>query len=84
VDDDVIAIGGASRREALSLGGKQAQTRADTRGVRAATRSTRHRDDAIEHLHSLIPRQIVACHEEVATMGTSQEFRVIDEALFRV
>ena len=84
VDDDVVAIGGAGRREALPLGGEQAQARADTRGVRAAPWSTRHRDDAIEPLHGLIPRQIVARHEEVATMGTGQEFRVIDETLFRV
>jgi len=84
VDDDIVAIGGASRREALPLCGEQAQARADTRGVRAAPRSTRHREDVIEHLHGLIPCQIVARHEEVATMGTGQEFRVIDEALFRV
>jgi hypothetical protein len=41
-------------------------------------------EDAIERLHSLIPGQIVARHEEIATMWTGQEFRVIDDALFRV
>jgi hypothetical protein len=84
VDDDVVAIGGAGRREALPRCGEQAQARACTCGVRAATRSTRHRDDAIEHLHGLIPRQIVARHEEVATMGTGQEVRVINDALMGV
>src|SRR5215831_6381986 len=84
VDDDVVSIGGAGRCEALSLCGEQAQARADTRGVRAATWSTRHREDTIESLHGLIPCQIVARHEEIATMGTGQEFRAIDETLFRV
>jgi hypothetical protein len=84
VDDDVVAIGGAGRREALPLCGEQAQARADTRGVRAATRSTRHREDTIEPLRGLIPRQIVARHEEVATMGTGQELRVINHALVGV
>jgi hypothetical protein len=84
VDDDVVAIGGAGRGEALPLCGEQAQARADSRGVRAATWSTRHREHTIESLHGLIPCQIVARHEEVATMGTGQEVRMIDEALFRV
>src|SRR2546427_11757638 len=62
----------------------QAQARANTRGVRAATRSTGNREDTIEPLHGLIPRQIVARHEEVATMGTGQELRVIHHALVGV
>jgi hypothetical protein len=84
VDNDVVAIGRAGRCEAVPLCGEQAQARADTRGVRTATWSTRRREDTIESLHGLIPGQIVARHKEVATMGTGQEFRVIDEALFRV
>ena len=84
VDDDVVAIGGASRREALPLGGEQAQARANTCGVWAVPRSARHREDTIEPLHGLIPRQIVARHEEVATMGTGQELRVINHALVGV
>ena len=79
--DDVVAIG-IWRRRCPSA--EAAQARADTRGARTVTWSTRHREHTIKSLHGLIPCQIVARHEEVATMGTGQEFRVIDEALFRV
>src|SRR5690349_7971611 len=82
--DDVVAIGGAGRREALPLCREQAQARANTRGVRTATRSTCHREDAIEHLHGLIPSQIVTHHEQSATMRTCQELRVINAALVGV
>jgi hypothetical protein len=42
------------------------------------------RENAIERLHGLIPREIVAHYQHVAAMGTGQEFRMIDTALFRV
>jgi hypothetical protein len=42
------------------------------------------REDAIEHLHSFIPRQIVAHHEQIAAVGTGQELRWIDDALMGV
>jgi hypothetical protein len=42
------------------------------------------REDALECLPGLIPGPIVAHHQHVAAMGTGQEFRMINEALFRV
>ena len=80
----IIAIGGARKGDALPLGGQQAHARARTGRVRAATRSTGHREDAIEPLHGLIPRQIVAHHQQIAAMGTGQELRLINDALVGV
>jgi hypothetical protein len=75
---------GAGSREALPLGGEQVQARTSIRGVRAAPRSTRNRQDTIEPRHGLIPPQRVAHHEEVITMGTGQELRVRHHALVDV
>ena len=52
--------------------------------MRAATRSTGNRDDAIEHLHGLIPREVVPGHQEVTAVEAGQQFRMINEALFGV
>ena len=83
-DEHIIAIGGARQGDALPLCGQQAHARARTGCVRTAPGATRHREDAIKHLHGLIPRQIVAHHQQVATMGTGQEFRLINDALVGV
>ena len=77
----IIAIGGARQGDALPLCGKQAHTRARTGRVPTATGSAGHREDAIEQLHGLIPRQIVAHHQQVAAMGTGEEFRLINDTL---
>src|SRR2546421_538740 len=73
--DDVVAIGGAGRREALPLCGEQTQARADTRGVRAAPRSTRHRDNAIEHLYGDRCYQGDRSQELPATLPTEHRSR---------
>jgi hypothetical protein len=80
----IIAIGGARKGEALTLCGKQAHTRARTGRVPTATGSAGHRDDAIECLHGLIPGEIVAHHQEIATVGTGHQFRLINHALLGI
>src|SRR6266478_6364394 len=68
----------------LPLCGEQTHARAHTRHVRTAPRAAGNREDAIEHLHGFIPCQIVAAYQEVATVGTGQEFRLIDNTLLGV
>jgi hypothetical protein len=43
-----------------------------------------HREDAIEGLHGLVPRQIVAQGHKVAAVRTGVEFGLINEALVGV
>jgi hypothetical protein len=66
----LIALAGARKGDALPLCGEQAQARARTGRVRTAPRSAGHREDAIESLHGLIPGQIRAHHQQIATVGT--------------
>jgi hypothetical protein len=81
---NVIAIGGARKGDALPLCGEQTHARAYTRRVRTAPRAAGNREDAIEHLHGFIPRQIVVAYQEVAAVGTGEEFRLIDNTLLGV
>jgi hypothetical protein len=82
--EDIIAIAGAREGNALPLCREQAHARACTGRVRTATRSAGHREDAIEHLHGLIPRQISAHDQRITAVRTGQEFRLIDHALLGV
>src|SRR4029434_3080612 len=82
--EDIITIGGARRRHLLSLGREEAHARARARCLRAVAGSSGKGEDAIERLHSLIPGQIVPHDQKVPTVGTGQQLRVIDDALFRV
>jgi hypothetical protein len=80
----ILARGGARQGEALRLCCKQAHTRACTGHVRPVPGSTRSRKDTIERWHGLIPSKIVVHHEQIATVGTGQEFRVVEDALVGV
>ena len=82
--EHIIAIAGAREGDALPLCREQAHARARTCGMRTATRSAGNREDAIEHLHGLIPRQIGAQHQQVAAVRTGQDLRLIDNALLGV
>jgi hypothetical protein len=79
-----IAICGAGRREALGLSREQTHARARTRGPRAVAWSRGHGEEAIERLHSLIPRKVVPRNQEVTAVEAGQQFRVINATLFGV
>ena len=80
----IIAIAGARKGDTLTRCGEQAHARPRTGRVRTAPRSAGNREDAIEHLHGLIPRQVGAHHQQIAAGGTGQEIRLIDNALLGV
>ena len=82
--EDIIAIRGAKRREAQRFSRAQTQARTRTRGMRAVAWSRGNGEAAIERLHGLIPREIVPQHQEVTAVGASEQFRVINDALFGV
>jgi hypothetical protein len=84
VHEDIIAIRGAGRREALGFSREQTHARARTRGMRAAAWSRGNGEEAIERLHGLIPREVVPHSQEVTAVEAGQQFRVINDALFGV
>jgi hypothetical protein len=52
--------------------------------MRTAAWSSGKRENVLERLHGLIPGEVVARDQEVTTMETGQQFRVIDDALLGV
>ena len=73
------ALGGTRKGEARGRGCKEAQACARTGRARTVPRSAGYRPDTSERLHDLIPRQIVAHHQQVAPGGPGPECRLIAE-----
>ena len=77
-------MGRVRKGNTLRFGGQQAQAGPRTRVVRTPTGAAGHREDSVERLHRLIPCQRVAHNQQIAAVGTGQEFRLINQALLGV